>query len=105
MEAGDDRSVDLSVYDGKVDIGPSENLKQKFIDKKQNSAPVSEPVEVSGPVEIQGPHEVTLEQWKTIVAGMKIKIAPEGAFILSKLEKNKSDDFISQNISLDRSPR
>jgi hypothetical protein len=105
MEAGEDRSVDLSVYDGKVDVGPSEHLKQKFVNRKSNNAPVSEPVEVPGPGEIQGPHEVTLEQWKTIVAGINIKIAPEGAFVLSKLEKDTNDKFISQNLALDRSPR
>lgn len=105
MQAGIDHSVDLGVYDGKVDIGPSEKLKMDLYTAKQKKAPGSDPVEIQGPVEVQGPHEVTLEQWHTIVAGMKIKIAPEGAFKTSKLEKIETDTFITKNISFDRDIR
>jgi hypothetical protein len=105
MRAGEDQSVDVSVYDGKVAVGPSAGLKKKLQSTPSDKPAGGEPVEVPGPTEIQGPHEVTLEQWQTIVAGMRIKIAPHGAFSTSKLEKIEKDTFISKNISLDRNLR
>lgn len=105
MRAGEDQSVDVSVYDGKVAVGPSSGLKQKLQNTPSSKPAAGEPVQVPGPTEIQGPHEVTLEQWQTIVAGMRIKIAPHGAYSTSKLEKIDKDTFISKNISLDRNLR
>jgi hypothetical protein len=105
MKAGEDQSVDVSVYDGKVAVGPSAGLKKKLQQTPSNKPAGGEPVQVPGPTEIQGPHEVTLDQWQTIVAGMRIKIAPQGAFSTSKMEKIEKDTFISKNISLDRDLR
>jgi hypothetical protein len=105
MRAGEDLSVDVSVYDGKVAVGPSAGLKKKLQNAPSNKPAAGEPVQVEGPTEIQGPHEVTLEQWQTIVAGMRIKIAPHGAFSTSTMEKIENDTFISKNISLDRNLR
>ncbi len=105
MRAGEDLSVDVSVYDGKVAVGPSAGLKKKLHDTPSDKPAGGEPVQVPGPTEIQGPHEVTLEQWQTIVAGMRIKIAPHGAFSTSKMEKIEKDTFISKNISLDHDLR
>ncbi|HEX2959644.1 MAG TPA: FecR family protein [Chitinispirillaceae bacterium] len=105
MRAGDDQSVDVHVYDGKVAVGPSADLKKKLQGTPANKPAGGEPTQVPGPTEIQGPHEVTLEQWQTIVAGMRIKIAPEGAFTTTKFEKIEKDTFVSQNISLDRNLR
>ncbi len=87
MRAGDDKSVDLSVYDGKVDIGPSDKLKKELSNTGEKKRPGKGPEETSGPREIEGPREVTLEQWLTIVAGTKIKIAPGGAFVTSRIEE------------------
>jgi hypothetical protein len=105
MKAGEDQSVDVSVYDGKVAVGPSDGLKKKLQLTPSDKPAGGEPVQVPGPTEIQGPHEVTLEQWQTIVAGMRIKIAPHGAFFTSKMEKIEKDTFISKNVSLDRDLR
>lgn len=105
MKAGEDQSVDVCVYDGKVAVGPSAGLKKKLQNAPSDKPAAGEPVQVPGPAEIQGPHEVTLEQWQTIVAGMRIKIAPHGAFSTSAMEKIDNDTFISKNISLDSNLR
>ncbi|MBN1600524.1 MAG: FecR domain-containing protein [Chitinispirillaceae bacterium] len=102
MRAGDDQSVDMSVYDGKVDIGPSDKLKKELSVTRGNTIPGNGPAEMEGPTEIEGPREVTLEQWLTIVAGTNIKIAPGGAFVTSKIEKIETDTFVSKNLSFDR---
>lgn len=105
MRAGEDLSVDVGVYDGKVAVGPSAGLRKKLQSAPSDKPAGGEPVQVPGPTEIQGPHEVTLEQWQTIVAGMRIKIAPHGAFLTSQIETVERDSFTSKNISLDRNLR
>lgn len=102
MRAGDDQSVDMSVYDGKVDIGPSDKLKNELSVTRGKKTTGNGPAEMEGPTEIEGPREVTLEQWLTIVAGMNIKIAPGGAFVTSKIAKIETDTFVSKNLSFDR---
>jgi hypothetical protein len=77
MTTGTDSSTDVSVYDGKVAVGLTDSLKKAVQKPKM---PAGEVTEVPGPDEIPGPFEVSLDQWKTIVAGQKIKVRRDGKF-------------------------
>jgi hypothetical protein len=74
-----DSSTSVSVYNGTVDVGPSEGLAQNLKQQKQVTPPDG-PTEVPGPEEVPGPYEVSLEQWRAIVAGQKISVRKDGKF-------------------------
>ena len=98
MNTDKDSSTDVSVYEGKVAVGPS---------KKKEVKKPAEPKgrhEVPGPQEIPGPYEVSLEQWRSIVAGQMISINKEGKYSEKKfdMEKAKEDDFVKKNLELDK---
>lgn len=98
MKTSKDSSTDVSVYEGRVAVGPGK--------KKEEKKP-SEPkgrYEVPGPEEIPGPYEVSLEQWRTIVAGQMISINKEGKFSETKfdLKKASEDYFVKKNLKLDK---
>jgi hypothetical protein len=60
--------------------------------------------EVPGPEEIPGPYEVTLEQWRMIVAGQMISVNKEGKFSEKKFDMDKAseDDFVKKNLEWDK---
>jgi hypothetical protein len=96
-----DSSTDVSVFDGKVAVGLSDDIK-KPASKKPS---LEEPVEVPGPEEIPGPYEVSLDQWKIIVAGQKISVCKDGKFAQEKFDGSKaaaSDSFVKKNLALDK---
>ena len=98
MNTKKDSSTDVSVYEGKVSVGPS---------KKEEVKKPAEPKgmhEVPGPEEIPGPYEVTLEQWRMIVAGQMISVNKEGKFSEKKFDREKAseDDFVKKNLEWDK---
>ena len=98
MNAKKDSTTDVSVYEGKVAVGPSKN-------DEEPSSPESRGMhEIPGPEEIPGPYEVTLEQWRTIVAGQMISVNKEGKFSEKKFDRDKAseDDFIKKNLDWDK---
>jgi len=101
MKSNLDSSAEVDVYDGKVAVGPSDELKQKMR-RARPSGPMEKPVEVPGPEEIPGPYEVPLEQWRDIVAGQTIAVRPDGKFKLDKFDKTQSaGKFVKRNVELD----
>jgi hypothetical protein len=86
MSTAADSASDVSVYDGKVAVGPSDELKKKLEQEKKKAVKTEQPVEVSGPEEIPGPYEVSLDQWRTIVAGQKITVRSDGKFAQEKFD-------------------
>lgn len=98
MNTNKDSSTDVSVYEGKVAVGPSKKEEEK------KPAGPKERHEVPGPEEIPGPSEVTLEQWRTIVAGQMISINKEGKFSEKKFDMKKAseDDFVKKNLEMDK---
>ncbi len=100
MRAAQDSSVDVSVFDGRVAVGPSKNLNDRL--KKENKMPAGEPQEVPGPDEVPGPYEVTLEQWQMIVAGQQISIRADGKYATKSFDlKGEADSFVQKNHLLD----
>jgi hypothetical protein len=102
IKSNRDSSAEVDVYDGKVAVGPSDELRQKMHPVKPAGSP-EKPVEVSGPEEIPGPFEVPLTQWRDIVAGQKIEVRPDGTFKLDKFDRAAAaEKFIKRNEALDR---
>jgi hypothetical protein len=103
MASQADSTATVSVYNGKVAVGPSDELKKK-IDQAKTGAHVDQPVEVPGPEEIPGPFEVSLSQWRDIVAGQKISIRTDGKFAQEKFDVKAAaeEKFVKKNLELDR---
>ncbi|MBN1578972.1 MAG: FecR domain-containing protein [Chitinispirillaceae bacterium] len=100
MQSLPDSSADVTVFDGKVAVGLSEEGKKRthVADRKIAEAPH----EVPGPTEVPGPFEVTLDQWRTIIAGQRISIRSNGTFTTTDFDLNKRlDAFIEKNRALD----
>jgi hypothetical protein len=102
MDALPDSATYVSVFDGKVAVGPTDSLKKKIETTK--SAKSSGVTEVSGPTEVPGPFEVSLEAWKVIIAGQKISVRADGKFSQEKFDMKKadSDAFVKKNQELDK---
>jgi hypothetical protein len=94
----------VAVFEGKVAVGPSDDLKKQLEQEKKKSAKVEEPAEVGGPEEIPGPFEVPLDQWRTIVAGQKISIRKDGKFAQEKIDMQAAakEKFLKKNMELDK---
>ncbi len=98
MNTDKDSSTDVSVYQGKVAVGPNKE-KQKKTPKPGGSG------EIMGPTEVPGPYEVTLDQWRMIVAGQMISVNKDGKYSEKKFDKDKTanDAFVKKNLEMDRS--
>lgn len=103
MSSASDSSASVSVYDGNVAVGPSDELKKKN-ERAKPAEHVNQPVEVPGPEEIPGPFEVSLEQWRIIVAGQKISIRVDGKFAQGKFDMKAAaeEKFVKKNLELDK---
>jgi hypothetical protein len=89
VDVGADSATDVSVYEGKVAVGPASFLANGM----EKTADTANRHEIEGPQEVEGPHEVTLEKWVEIVAGQRIRVETTGAF--------KTWDFDKKQDSLD----
>ena len=103
MTTKQDSSTDVNVYDGKVSVGPSDDLKKKLAAQKPRGPELGEG-EVAGPEEVPGPYEVSLEQWKMIIAGQKISVRADGMFSQEDIDMAAAleDAFVKKNQELDK---
>jgi hypothetical protein len=103
LSTDEDSTSSVSVYDGKVAVGPAASSES---DKSEVQQPRSmEPTEIPGPEEIPGPYEVSLEEWTEIVAGQQITIRKDGKFAKEKFDIQKTaatQDFVKKNLELDK---
>jgi uncharacterized protein YaiE (UPF0345 family) len=100
-----DSTSDVSVYEGKVAVGPSDELKKKLDANKPKEVQPQERHEVSGPEEIPGPYEVSLDQWRTIVAGQKISVRSDGKFSQDKFKADAvaaEKKFVKKCLDMDK---
>ncbi|MFH0921999.1 MAG: FecR family protein [Fibrobacterota bacterium] len=90
-----DSLTKVAVYDGKVAVGPSVELKKELT----ASGAMQERKEVSGPAEVPGPFEVTLMDWVTIVKGQQINVQKGGKYSQFKYDQKKDaqDDWVKFN--------
>lgn len=98
MDTKQDSSTDVNVMRGKVAVGPGSKFAKKEEDKKND-----QPVAATGPVEVPGPFEVSLSEWKTIVAGQVISVRKDGKYSQKKFDTNamRKDTFVQKNVLLD----
>jgi hypothetical protein len=80
MEA--DSTTRVAVYDGKVDIGPTNDLRQQL---QQQSRPGA-PVQIQGPTQIPGPFQISLEQWVQLVQGYQLEVRHNGQYAKTKID-------------------
>jgi len=103
LNAAADSSTDVSVYNGTVAVGPGSSFVEK--NGKEIPPPSSATYEVQGPQEIPGPYEVTLEHWRSIVAGQMISVNKDGKFSEKKFDPAKAaaaSAFVKKNQALDK---
>lgn len=101
MNTDEDTTTDVSVYKGKVAVGPGSKNVEKGEEEKM---PPKERYEVQGPTEVPGPYEVTLEHWRMIVSGQRISVKKDGKFSQEEFDfgKVQEDDFVKKNLELDK---
>lgn len=103
MNTAVDSTSRVSVYDGKVAVNLSDELAHK-LSRARLAQPIEKPVEVPGPEEIPGPFEVSLEQWREIVAGQEIAIRKDGKFSQEKFDPIAAarEKFVKKNLERDK---
>ena len=104
MSCVPDSASYVAVFEGKVAVGPTDELKKKIEQEKKKAVKTEEPVEVPGPEEIPGPYQVSLEQWRAIVAGQKISVRNDGKFAQEKMDMEAvaKEKFVAKNQELDK---
>jgi hypothetical protein len=80
MEA--DSTTRVAVYDGKVDVGPTDALRQQLQQQQRPGAPV----QIPGPTQIPGPYQVSLEQWVQLVQGFQLEVRGNGRYAKTKID-------------------
>ncbi len=104
MSSIPDSASYVAVFEGKVAVGPSDDLKKKLEAEKKNAVKTEQPIEVPGPEEIPGPYEVSLDQWRTIVAGQRIAVRTDGKFAQEKMDMQavEKEQFVKKNLAMDK---
>ncbi len=92
VNSGSDSTTDVLVYQGKVDVGPGQALKQQEAAKDERR-------EVDGPTEVEGPTEISLEDWVSIIAGQQISVRKDGSYEKSKFDSkiDGRDGWVAYN--------
>lgn len=98
MEA--DSTTRVAVYDGQVDVGPTQDLRQQL----QQQRPPGAPVQVPGPTQVPGPFQVSLEQWVRLVEGYQMEVRNNGRYAKTKIDSTAEAklDWIRWNKERDR---
>lgn len=96
-----DSTTRVAVYDGEVDVGPSQNLREQL---QQQPRPPGPPVQIPGPTEMPGPYQITLEQWTRLVQGYQLEIRGDGRYAKSKIDTTAEMqvDWVRWNKERDR---
>jgi len=90
-----DSTTRVGVYEGKVDIGPTTDLRQQL---QQNFRPGA-PQQVPGPTQIPGPFQVSLEQWVQLVQGYQLEVRANGRYAKTQIDSVKESrlDWVQWN--------
>ena len=78
-----DSTTRVAVYDGKVDVGPTNDLREQL---QQQQRPLGPPVRIPGPAQIPGPYQVTLEQWVQLVQGYQLEVRNNGRYAKTQID-------------------
>jgi hypothetical protein len=98
MEA--DSTTRVAVYDGKVDVGPTNDLRQQLQQQTRPGAPV----QVPGPTQVPGPFQVSLDQWVQLVQGYQLEVRSNGRYAKTQIDSlsESRSDWIQWNKERDR---
>ncbi len=90
-----DSTTRVGVYEGKVDIGPTTDLRQQL---QQNFRPGA-PQQIPGPTQIPGPFQVSLEQWVQLVQGYQLEVRANGRYAKTQIDsvKESRSDWVQWN--------
>jgi hypothetical protein len=99
MEA--DSTTRVAVYDGQVDVGPTDDLRQQL---QQQPRPLGPPQRIPGPTQIPGPYQVTLDQWVQLVQGYQLEVRSNGRYAKTKIDSTAEAqvDWVRWNKERDR---
>jgi hypothetical protein len=96
-----DSTTRVAVYDGQVDVGPSQALQQQLQQQPRTPGP---PVRIPGPTEIPGPYQITLDQWVQLVQGYQLEVRANGRYAKARIDStaDAQDDWVRWNNERDR---
>jgi len=102
VDSQGDSSTSVLVYEGAVDVHLSEEVKR--VVQQTQTRKSGPPSRVDGPSKVPGPYEVTLDQWKKIVAGMQIDVRNDGKYHHFEFDKaaDSQNDWVRWNQERDR---
>jgi len=90
-----DSTTRVGVYEGRVDVGPTNDLRQQL---QQNFRPGA-PQQIPGPTQIPGPFQVSLEQWVQLVQGYQLEVRANGRYAKTQIDsvKEARSDWVQWN--------
>lgn len=80
VDASSDSSSTIALYEGKVDVGPSDTTKIKAAAKPAAAG-------WGPPVEVAGPYEVTMETWIQLNPGKEMNVRWGGTYATRDIDK------------------
>ena len=102
MDAMEDKSSKVLVYEGTVNVGPPSWAPGSGAQGQNQGGP---PRQVQGPTQVKGPSQVTLEQWVEIVkAQQQIVVQPDGSFQKSDFDlvADAQSSWVKWNMERDK---
>jgi hypothetical protein len=95
-----DSTTRVAVYDGKVDVGPTNDLRQQLQQQTRPGAPV----QIPGPTQVPGPFQVSLDQWVQLVQGYQLEVRSNGRYAKTQIDSvsESRSDWIQWNKARDR---
>lgn len=96
-----DSTTRVAVYDGQVDVGPTQALREQL---QTMPRPAGPPQQVPGPTQVPGPYQVALEQWVRLVKGYQIEIRANGRYAQAPIDqqRNRQNDWVQWNLARDQ---
>ena len=88
-EAAADSSLELLVYEGRVDAGPASPPTSGRADGA-GAGPhgsAGAPAVSAGPKPVAGPFEITLDEWVKVTEGMRLRVRADGRFALQPMDR------------------
>ncbi len=96
-----DSATRVAVYDGQVDVGPTQALREQL---QQTPRPTGPPQQIPGPTQIPGPYQVSLEQWVRLVKGYQLEVRANGRYAQAPIDqqRNLQNEWVQWNLKRDR---
>jgi len=95
-----DSTTRVAVYEGKVDVGPTNDLRQQLQQQFRPGAPQ----QIPGPTQVPGPFQVSLDQWVQLVQGYQLEVRANGRYAKTQIDsvKESRSDWVQWNKARDQ---